>query len=139
MEESIVKASVVIAVCILVCILALYFGYCVIVYIPKLVNYFKTKYENWRLKEELAQLYQDLKTNSIYNIYESQYNKFSQHKRTITILDKDNGFIKYRVIDYTSSGCTRTYEESSHIEEFYNNIYKYRYIPLGEDICRALC
>lgn len=128
MEESIVKASVATAVC----LLALYFGYCIIVYIPKLVNYFKTKYENWRLKEELAQLYQDLKTNSIYNIYESQYNKFSRHKQTITILNKDNGFIKYQVIDYTCLGHTRTYEESSHIKKFYNTIYKYRYIPLTE-------
>lgn len=98
----------------------------------KLIRYFKTKYKYWRLKKELTQLYRDLKINNIYNIYESQYNKFSQHKQTITILDKDNGFIKYRVVDYTSMGCTRTYEESSHIKEFYNNIYKYRYISLRD-------
>lgn len=96
----------------------------------KLIRYFKTKYKYWRLKKDLAQLYRDLKINDVYNIFESQYNKFSQHKQTITILDKDNGFIKYRVIDYSSAGCTRTYEESSHIKEFYNNIYKYRYISL---------
>lgn len=96
----------------------------------KPIKYFKEKYKYWRLKKDLTQLYRDLKINDVYNIFESQYNKFSQHKQTITILDKDNGFIKYRVIDYSSAGCTRTYEESSHIKEFYNNIYKYRYISL---------
>ena len=126
--EHIVKASVVISVGLLV----LYVVYCIIVYIPKLVKYFKTKYKNWRHKIELAQIYQHLNLSDIFNIYESRYNKFSQHKQTITILDKDNGFIRYRVIDYSIQGCTRTYEESSHIKEFYNNIYKHRYISLAE-------
>ena len=98
----------------------------------KPATYFKTKYKYWRLKKELTQLYRDLKINDIYNIYESQYNKFSQHKQTITILDKDNGFVKYRVVDYTNTGCTRTYEDSSHIKEFYNKIYKYRYSLLRD-------
>lgn len=128
MEEYLIKAAVLFGIG----LLAFYFGYCIVAYTPKLVKYFKTKYENWRHKKELAQIYQNLKTTNVFNIYESQYNKFSQHKQTITILNKDNGFIKYQVIDYTSLGHTRTYEESSHIEKFYNNIYKYRYIHLTE-------
>lgn len=126
MDESINVNAVVIMITILIVV------FFIITNVDEWENYVKTKYENWRHKKELAQIYQNLKTTNVFNIYESRYNKFSQHKQTITILNKDNGFIKYQVIDYTSTGCTRTYEESSHIKEFYNKIYKHRYISLDE-------